>query len=293
MKGLKKMITTNRIALLILILLAALNGSREARAEDPQAKSVVVKGVVVGLGLVEKLGAAFSKDSPHYSVIAYGARPDKALEQLISGKTDMVLLVKKVTQEQVAAAEQKGTKLRSILVGFAGPAIFTQLRNPVNELTLEQIRKIFTGDCSNWSEVNGLNEAIQVVAPAPRVNISAKMFEKFILQQRPFTKKAKFLKYASRVPKECATSQEYAIGFMPYSLYSTSRSKQAVKLLALKKNSDSPGVLPSQATLLDGSYVIAKPLYLCWNEKTTKQGVKAFSAFCQTKVAAISSDSAK
>jgi len=77
------------------------------------------------------------------------------------------------------------------------------------------------------------------------------------------------------------------------SLYSTDASKEAVKLLALKTNSGSPAVLPSQATLLDGSYVVAKPLYLYWNEKTKKQGVKDFSRFCESRRQSVSTGMAR
>ena len=44
--------------------------------------------------------------------------------------------------------------------GYGAVAIITQPDNPVGEVTLDQVRKIFLGEVTNWNQVGGLNEPI-------------------------------------------------------------------------------------------------------------------------------------
>lgn len=247
------------------------------------AGTVRVSGVLVGVELAQNLGHAFSEKIPNCKTVVSVANPAKAVANLLNGEADLVLLPRKPNSEELKAASEKNLNLRATLVGFAGPAIITSLGNQVSELTLEQVRQVFTGEFTRWTEVQGADKPITVIAPIPKFNVAAKMFQKFVLGGKPITSQAVFVRYAAHVIPRCKAAEDYAIGFTPYGQYLASKSRASVKLVALKKTPDSPAVLPSTATLLDGSYAVAKPLYLWWDELGGKDVAKRFAEFCRSQ----------
>ncbi len=63
--------------------------------------------------------------------------------------------------EQKAYAEEQGVEYELIPIGYEGFVFFTNSKNPVKDLTEEQIRGIYAGRVTNWKELGGKNEKIQ------------------------------------------------------------------------------------------------------------------------------------
>lgn len=74
--------------------------------------------------------------------------------RLINGKVDL-LVVTEPSEDELALAKEKGVELEIIPVVKEGFVFYTNEKNPVESLTLEQIQKIYTGEITNWSEVGG------------------------------------------------------------------------------------------------------------------------------------------
>ena len=60
-----------------------------------------------------------------------------------------------LSADQKKAAEEKGIELEMVPVSAEGFTFVVNLENPVDGLTQEQIRKIYSGEITNWSEVGG------------------------------------------------------------------------------------------------------------------------------------------
>ncbi len=252
-------------------------------AHSAERMSVVVRGAIVGIGLIEKMGQSFSKKPPHYKVIVSPAKGEAALQQFLSKEADISLLMRPLTPAEVNTARKNGIELKGTLIGYAAPIIVTHPRNPVKDLTMAQLRSIFTGAVTNWSQVNGPDENISVLCLSPKRTKPGKMFLKIVLHMKPFAGNARMLKYGYKLVKECASSKGLSIGFLPYSLWEVSKDREHVKVLALRKDESSPAVIPSQATFKDGSYPVALRLFLYWDGKTRHEGAKRFAEFCSAK----------
>ncbi len=57
-------------------------------------------------------------------------------------------------------AEKKGAELVMVPIGYEAFVFIVNSKNPVDNLTQEQIRSIYTGECSNWKKVGGANRLI-------------------------------------------------------------------------------------------------------------------------------------
>lgn len=64
------------------------------------------------------------------------------------------------SEEQIAAAKEKGTEFVYTPIGADAFVFFVHQDNPIDSLTTEQIQKIYSGEITNWKELGGKNEEI-------------------------------------------------------------------------------------------------------------------------------------
>ncbi len=103
---------------------------------------------------------------PHYdpndkekSLVRCSKTPE-AYENLINGKVD-VIFVAGPSDKQLALAKEKGVELKLTPIGKEAFVFFVNNKNPVNNLTVEQIVQIYAGKIKNWRDVGGNNDSIR------------------------------------------------------------------------------------------------------------------------------------
>jgi phosphate transport system substrate-binding protein len=129
-------------------------------------------------------------------------------------------------------------------------AIITHPSNPVQTLTVDQVRKLFSGECTNWSAVGGPALPVKLVTSRDghagledllHVTISADAI------------KVPFLSYLFVGIAE----MEGAVGFLPTSNVEQLefvRGHGAIKKIAIKKNTQSPALSPTPTGVVAESY---------------------------------------
>ena len=145
-------------------------------------------------GTVTYKGGAFSDDNYYGenfaadSVMQY-QNTIRGFNALVDGKVDLFFTAHP-SKEQMEYAKEKGVELEIVPIGLEAFVFFVNKNNPVNALTSEQIRSIYKGDITNWSEVGGINRGIN---PLVRVKGSGSqtMMDKFMgenaIQKRRLT----------------------------------------------------------------------------------------------------------
>lgn len=101
---------------------------------------------------------------------------------IVDGTTD-ILFCAGPSAQQKQYAKDKGVELVYVPVGLEGFVFFVNKNNPVDNLTTEQIRKIYSGEYKNWSDVGGVNRAIN---PVTRLKGSGSQtaFESFMGEEK-------------------------------------------------------------------------------------------------------------
>lgn len=77
-----------------------------------------------------------------------------AFEKLLEGETDMILTCE-MSEEQWQMADEAGIELEAVPIAKEGFVFVVNADNPVDELTQEQLRKIYSGEITNWKELGG------------------------------------------------------------------------------------------------------------------------------------------
>ena len=202
------------------------------------------------------------------------------MRALIAGEADVAMASRKITAQESEAAKAKGLQLDEHLIGYGGIVIITDQQNPVNELSIDQVRKIFTGEIVNWKDINGKDQAITVFKSGEKHPGTLLFVENDILGGVPITKSAITLPDFPVIIKkvaETAGSIAYARMRDPFP-----GPAARTKLLKIGKDEHSPSVIASRATIADGTYPLRRPYYL-YTAAAAGKDVRSFVDFVVSK----------
>ena len=158
--------------------------------------------------------------------------------------------------------EEKAAGLKETVLAYDGIAIIVHPDNPVSDLSIEQIAKLYTGEITNWKDVGGSDAEVVLIgreaASGTRDGFESITGTKDKCQYRQeLTSTGDVITAVSQNPD--------AIGYA-----SLAAIKDSVKALSVD------GVTPSETTVKDGNYQVQRPFVL-----VTVEG-KALSAAAQS-----------
>lgn len=100
------------------------------------------------------------KDYPLEESEVVSSQTTYAFERLLNGEVDLIFIAHP-SEEQIKSAEQQGVELTLTPIGREAFVFFVHSNNPVDELSIEQIQGIYSGDSTNWKDVGGKDEEIR------------------------------------------------------------------------------------------------------------------------------------
>lgn len=134
-------------------------------------------------GCVTYKGGEFSDDNYYGENFAEDSAMQykntvRGYQAIVDGTTD-ILFCAGPSEEQKQYAEQKGVELVYVPIGLEGFVFFVNKNNPINNLSVDQIKKIYSCEYTNWSDVGGAN---RIINPITRLKGSGSQtaFENFI-----------------------------------------------------------------------------------------------------------------
>ena len=211
-------------------------------------KTVTTDGSTSMNKVISALGEAFQADTG--ITVTYNATGSGAgIQAVLEGRCDIGLSSRNLKEEGVASG------LEGTILAYDGIAIIVHPDNPVSDLDVNTIAKIYTGEITNWSEVGG-NDAEIVLIGREAGSGTRDGFES-ITDTKDACKYRQELTSTGDVITTVASNPD-AIGYA-----SLASVKETVKALSVE------GVMPSEGTIKDGSYVVQRPFVL-----VTKAGTK-------------------
>ena len=147
------------LMLALSLILASGCSKRGGRTEGGQS-SITIKGSDTMVHLVSNWAEAFMSQKSGVDVSVTGGGSGTGIAALLNGTTDICAASRKIKNKELELALQKNIHPREIAVAKDGIAVVVHPENPINELTLEQLGKIFTDPSVRWSDVGGLDDKI-------------------------------------------------------------------------------------------------------------------------------------
>lgn len=219
-----------------------------------QTGSLTLKGSDTMVILGQRWAEAYMKAHPGTVVQVTGGGSGTGIAALINGTTDICQSSRPMKEEERAQIAQKyGSPPQEIPVAKDGLSIYLPETNPVKELTLAQIKSIYTGQVTRWKQVGGPDLPITLYG---RENSSGTYlyFKEEVLDDADFAAAVQTLPGTAAVVNAVAKDPT-GIG------YGGAAYAKGVKDCGIKRDENSPAVLPNEATVKDGSYPISRLLY--------------------------------
>lgn len=244
----KKIISLLTVAMLLVCALTGCGGNKEAVATDG---STSMNKVIVALG------EAFEADTG--ITVTYNATGSGAgIQAVQEGRCDIGLSSRDLKDEE------KANGLEGTILAYDGIAIIVNPNNPVSDLDIKTIAKIYTGEIKNWKEVGG-NDAEIVLIGREAGSGTRDGFESITDTEDQCQYRQELTSTGDVITT--VASNPGAIGYA-----SLASVKNTVKALAVG------GVAPSEETIKDGSYVVQRPFVLVTQKdaKLTESAQKFF-----------------
>ena len=208
-------------------------------------------------GTVTYEGGKFSDDNTYGenfaedSVMQYH-NTIRGFDAVVDGSVDLFFTAHP-SEEQMASAKEKGVELEIVPVGLEAFVFFVNKKNPVDDLTADQIRAIYRGEITDWKEVGG---ASRMINPLTRIKGSGSqtMMDKFMDNNM----------LTSRHPLAIFGG---SIGYSFRFYLSGMVSNDNVKMLAIN------GVYPDAENIRNGSYPLIANFYVVYRKDNTNENV--------------------
>jgi len=233
------------------------------------AGNITVKGSDTLVILAQKWAEVYMGQHADTKIQVTGGGTGTGFAALQSQTTDLCDASRKIKpaelQKCLVAFNARPTEYK---VALDGLSVYVNPENSLKELTLDQLKDIFTGKVKNWKEVGGADAPITVYS---RENSSGtyEFFKEHVLKGQDFAASAQTMPGTAAIV-QAVVKDKNGIG------YGGAAYGGSSKLVSLKKNETSPAVNPTEENVLAGTYPIWRYLYVYVNPNLDKGEVAAY-----------------
>ena len=190
-----------------------------------------------------------------------GGGSGTGIAAMINGTVDIANASRAMKAEEIAAAQENGITPIEFSVALDAIAVVVHPSNPVNSLTLQQISDMYIRKITNWAEVGGEDRPIVLLSRESNSGTYVYFLEN-VVRMGDKESELLFSPDTLLMPSSEGISTEVrqnpnAIGYDGLGYVTDDQ-----KVIAVANSSDGPYVLPSVATVNDGSYPVSRALYM-------------------------------
>jgi phosphate transport system substrate-binding protein len=235
----KKLVTT-------AALMAALAVSGYAK------ESIVIDGSTTVGPIAKAFAEYYMALHPNVNITVSESGSGNGAKSLINGACQVADMSRFMKDAEFKAAAEKGITPVAHVVALDGIAMITHPRNPVRDLTVEQVRDIYMCRITNWKELGGPDIKIIVISRDTNSG-TYETFEGLVMNKEKIAEGTEYVGSNGAV-RQRVQSTKAAIGYVGLGFVD-----RTVKALRIN------GVQPTQTTLASGEYPIARPLFMFTN----------------------------
>jgi len=217
-------------------------------------KAVTVKGSDTMVIMNARIAEAFMKKNPGTTIQVTGGGSGVGLAGLINGVTDIAASSRPIRTSEVDKLKQRfQTRGHTVPIARDGLAVYLNASNPVQELSMPQLKEIYTGKVTNWKQVGGKDAPIVLYS---RENSSGtyQYFKDTVLLQKDYSPRAQTLQGTAAVVN-AVSKDPNGIG------YGGAAYAKGIKFAKVRKGATGPAFEPNLTTVRSGQYPITRFLY--------------------------------
>jgi phosphate transport system substrate-binding protein len=228
------------------------------------------KGSDTLVNVAQAWAETYQKVNPNVAVAVTGGGSGTGIAALINNTVDLANASRSIKAKEIAMAEKRGVKPMEHIVGYDALAIYIHKDNPAPALSIEKLAEVYgeDGQINNWKQL-GLEvpgcQGQQIVMVSRQNNSGTYVYfrEAVLGEKRDFKLGTRDM-HGSKDVVDLVEHTPCAIGYSGLA-YAT----EHVKLACIAKKEGEECVMPSVKAASDGSYPIARPLFMYTNGEPT------------------------
>lgn len=234
-----------------MMVMFALAGLTAGLAAAKDANKIVVDGSTT-VGPIAKAFAEYYQARHADAVITVSeSGSGNGAKSLINDACDVATMSRPMKPSEKDAAKSGGVLPIEHVVALDGIAVIVHPSNPVTDLSIEQIRKIYTGEIRNWKDLGGPDQAIVVISRDTNSG-TYETFETMVLSKQKLTPKAEYVGSNGAI-RQRVMSTPAAVGYVGLAF------TEGVKAVTVNK------IPATTETVIGKTYPIARPLFMYTN----------------------------
>jgi phosphate transport system substrate-binding protein len=216
------------------------------------ANKLALQGSTTVLPIAQKAAEEYMKINKEADISVSGGGSGVGISGIIDSSCDIGDASRSIKSKEILTAKQKGVNPVGTIIAKDGIAIIVNPSNNVAALSIDQLKAIYSCSFKKWSQIGGSDDMIVVISR----DSSSGTFEVFnekVLEGAKLREDS-LMQAANKEVEEAVAKTPGAIGYVGLGYVGSD-----VKALTIE------GVMPSDSTVLNGTYRLSRPLYMYTN----------------------------
>tara|TARA_A100001037_G_scaffold305916_1_gene348046 strand:+ start:6390 stop:7295 length:906 start_codon:yes stop_codon:yes gene_type:complete len=241
------------------------------------AETITVKGSDTLVVLAQKWAKSYMTEHPKIRIQVTGGGSGTGLAALQNNTTDLANASRRIKPSEtigcIKAFKHRPLEFKICLDGLS---IFVNESNPVSEISLAQLKAVFTGSISNWKALGGADSTIMIYG---RENSSGTydFFKSRVLKGADYSFRIQSMPGTAALVQAVAKDRN-GIG------YGGSAFGQGVRRLRVRRRADGPAYAPTEDNVRSQKYPIWRYLYVYLNPAQNKGVLADYLNWMQSQV---------
>ncbi len=256
----KRLIAAVSVVIVASSLIIGCGSSDTTISKKVNDTTIAISGSTSVGPLVELEEEEFEANNQDVTIEINQTGSSSGIKDTISGTTEIGMSSRELTDEE-------SKNLKEVTIAVDGIGVVVNKNNPVKNLTLEQIKDIFTGKITNWSEVGGEDKEIVVVSREEGSGTRT-AFQEILNYSTEDTVKNAIVNNSTGATKVMVEENDNAIGYMSIGYIDDSIASVNVD-----------GVEATADNVKSGEYKIQRPFLLVYKEGALSEEGQEFIDF--------------
>ena len=216
------------------------------------AGNVVIKGSTTVLPIAQAAAEEFMKMNPDVNISVSGGGSGNGIKAIIDGSCDIADASRFIKDKEVKLAMQNNVLPVPHRVALDCVVPVVHPSNPLKNITMAQLKAVYTGEIKNWKELGGPDKKIVVVSRDTSSG-TYEVWHKIALKKEKVTPKA-LLQASNGAVAQLVSKNKFAIGYVGIGYLNDDLKDLTVD-----------GIAATPDTALDGSFPISRALFMFTN----------------------------
>lgn len=253
---------TSYIALIaVCLVIVAAGGYYLMTTKQPNTVQIQQKGSDTLLVLAQNWAEDYMSDNTNVEIVVSGGGSGTGISALINKQIDIADASRQIKQKEIDAATEVDVNPVEWKVALDGISIIVNSENGIDELSYNQLRGIYNGSITDWSEVGGIDAPV-ITYGRQSTSGTYVYFNEEMLKEDDYRVDMNQMAGNADIV-EAVINDPNGIGYVGVA-YAEAR-KDELKILSVKLQETSQAYQPTSENIANGNYPVSRYLYVYTN----------------------------